>query len=129
MTISIAGDLSVLNVILHSLMAFGNIGIVIFMMISGFFMINSKPSLHKALLLALETVFFTIVLYGVSIGIGAVQFSWKELIKRLFPFFYEKSLFIGAYLLIYFFLRLHHKFLNSLNYKQFCLFVGMMALL
>lgn len=92
------------------------------MILSGMFMISGRPKLSKAVLFALETMFYSVVFYVIAICVGVANFSTTNLIKAIFPFFYEGSWFIGAYLLIYTFSPFINKLLNSLTYRQFSLF-------
>lgn len=76
-----------LNSIVLNLSELGNLGVVIFMMISGFFMINStKFSFEKVLRIVLESLFYIVTFYFISISLGEIEFSWVE--------FYKTSLFL-----------------------------------
>lgn len=116
------GGLYFLNVFLASVFQLGNIGVAIFMMISGMFMVNRKAKLSKALVLAVEAMFYSGLIYVICCCTGIIGFSYKEAIKAFLPFFYEKSWFIGAYLLVYVFSPFINKLLHALSYKQLCLF-------
>lgn len=117
------GGLYFLNVFLASAFQLGNIGVAIFMIISGMFMINGKAKISKALVLTAEAIFYSGLIYIICCCTGIVTFSVKEAIKAFLPFFYEQSWFVGAYLLIYIFSPFINRFLHVLSYKQLCLFV------
>ncbi len=97
----------------------GNLGAILFMLISGYFMIDSsKISYKKITFLFLETSFYVVGLYAVSIAVGASELNFKDLYRSIFAVFSEKNWFISSYILIYIFHPYINKMLKSLERKE-----------
>lgn len=83
-----------LTVVLH-------IGVILFVLISGYFGI--KPSVKGFLRLYCVVIFYDLVLYVVFVGIGEQTLSWKEAIKCLLPMSCHRGdyWFIREYMILY----------------------------
>ena len=83
-----------LTVILH-------IGVILFVLISGYFGI--KPSVKGFLRLYSVVVFYDLVLYSLSIGFGEKMFSWEEALKCTLPMSKHRGYywFIREYMILY----------------------------
>ena len=105
-------NISTANLILANNLCFGDMGVAMFMMISGFFLWKSEKinALH-IVKLVLEYYFYIFLLYGLSFAlVDGKQFDSDEFLKTIFGLFYERSWFVSAYLLVY----LLHPFINKL---------------
>lgn len=124
----IASEISFgLNSIVLNLSQLGNLGVAIFMMISGFFMIDStKFSLEKAVKIVLESFFYIIAFYFLSLAIGEIQFSWKEFYKTFLFLFFGFNWFVVNYLLIYIFHPFINKLLKSFSNKEMAVFISLL---
>lgn len=113
-----------LNSIVLNLSQLGNLGVVIFMMISGFFMVNStKFNVEKAVRIALQSFFYIILFFFISLSLGEIQFSWKEFYKTFFFLFFGMNWFVVNYLIIYIFHPFINKLLKSLSNKEMTVFI------
>lgn len=114
-----------INRLLLELISLGNIGVIIFVTITGFFCINQeKPfKLKKLFSLYAQVVFYSIVIYLVFVIIKSEQFSILELIKCMLPIAFKKYWFISAYIVLYIFTPFLNKLINSLNRKEHFLFI------
>ena len=93
------------------------------MVISGFFMYKStKFSFYKFASLLLETVFYSLTIFGVYC-IYSKTFSVTKLYSSIFSVFIGETWFVGCYLIIYLFHPFINKLLNSLNDKSFTIFI------
>lgn len=119
-----------INRIILEISKLGNIGVILFMLISGYFLIDSdKFKLKKLVKLILQVFFYSITVYGIFCLCGLVEFSAKDLLLSLFPIVTKQYWFVTAYVVIFVF----HKFINillkSLTKKQWqlllvvCLFL------
>lgn len=77
----------------------GDLGVVIFGIISGFFLWRNKINIKKIFILEIEVLFFSI-LFLCIFGITG-QVSLKSVIKSLFPFFSNTYWFYTAYVIVY----------------------------
>lgn len=110
--------------ILYSL---GKIGVNIFIIITGYFLINSKFKLKKVITIWLETIFYSygiFLIYIIFNGIGKVEL--KNILKSIFPIIYNQYWFITAYIIIYFLSDYLNIFLKSISKKQY---IGLLLLL
>ncbi len=91
----------------------GKIGVDIFILISGYFLINSNGSVFnfKRILKFWGQVFFySIGIYIVFCAVGVSDFGIKSLIKSLFPITFSSWWFASTYFVLY----IIHPFLNML---------------
>ena len=78
-----------------------NPGVNIFVIISGYFMINSKFSVKRLLLIWLQVFFYSVSLYLVMVISGSIDFSVIQFIKVLLPISFDRYWFIRVYLYMY----------------------------
>lgn len=84
-----------------SLLAFGGkVGVFIFVLITGYFMINSKISIRKIIKLWLPIFFWSVSSCLISdIIIG--HFSFKNFIMSIFPIYFNQYWFMTVYVFMY----------------------------
>lgn len=85
---------------------FGKVAVAIFVMISGYFLVNSsakgKKTLKKVILLVTEVCFYSLLIYLIALffnWINPSDLSTKQ--QAFFPFFYNTYWFATEYLLLY----------------------------
>lgn len=89
-----------------------------FVLISGYFLINSKFSWKKVLKLWGETLFYSICIYIILVITGLHTFSIKEAIGSLFPIITKEYWFINVYLLMYIFSPFMNKLISQLKKEE-----------
>lgn len=77
----------------------GDLGVVIFGIISGFFLWRNKINIKKIFILEIEVLFFSILFLCIFEITGEVSF--KSVIKSLFPFLSNTYWFYTAYVIVY----------------------------
>lgn len=103
----------------------GNIGTILFVMITGYFMVERKNINFKRIFsLIIQVLFYSMILYFLSVKLGIINFSLKEFIKNIFPVLTKRYWFISAYLMLSLFSPfinnlLNHLEKNNLNYSCF----------
>ncbi len=102
----------------------GNMGIAIFVMLSGYFSINTKFQFKKAFGLIFQVQFYSILLCIISILIGAQQFNLEYAISSLFPATTQLYWFFTTFLVLYFLSPFINKLINVLSQKQHLTLVG-----
>ncbi len=102
------------NVWLQLLSSGGKIGVNIFILISGFFLINSKKvNINKFIKLLAQLLFYSITIFIVFVAFGIKQFDISDSINYFLG--YPVWWFAKAYLVIYLFHPYINKLLNSLS--------------
>ena len=107
----------------------GKTGINCFVLISGYFMCQSKITLKKFLKLFLQIEFYNVLVYFVFLLFGITSFSIKALAIAIMPIRNVNSGFISAYLLYYLFIPFLNKLVNSLTQKEHGILIGLCLLL
>lgn len=118
-----------LNGFISSIFTLGNLGVVIFMMISGYFLANSsKIKWNKIIKLLLTYYFYILLFYFLSLILKINEFSFEELFKTIFALFFEKSWFVPIYILIYLFHPFINKIFDNSSYKTQTIFVILLTI-
>ena len=113
-----AMPLSITKVFLQALVL-GNLGTILFVLISGYYLINSKEiKLKKIIKLILQVVFYSSVIYIVLVLLHKEPFTFKNLIIAFFPITFKTYWFATAYIILYIFHPFINRFLNSLKQKE-----------
>ncbi len=103
------------NGTLFSLFYSGNIGTVIFVLISGYFLVNSKINLKKVFVLISQVVFYSVSIYLLCIALSAEHFSLKNALSAFFPTSFSLYWFFTTYIVMYILSPFINKFLNSIS--------------
>lgn len=89
----------------------GKIGVNIFVLISGYFLVRSKSFKFIKLVKLIGTVFFySIVIYVIMICTFDINLNYKDLIKICMPITYNIWWFASSYVILYLF----HPFINKI---------------
>jgi surface polysaccharide O-acyltransferase-like enzyme len=95
----------------------GKVGVDLFVIISGYLLINSRAKVSSLSRTIAETAVFSIVMYlfVIIFNINGNAFSFSYLIKRIFPVAFNDYWFVTAYVLMYLFLPLILPTLKSMS--------------
>jgi len=101
----------------------GELGVNLFMLISGYFMASGHFKWKKLIRLLIEVMFYTqlTIWFGNMIGIYTLS-GWKERVLSFFPVILNRYWFITAYLVIYIlspFLNLLVQAMDRKTYRKF----------
>lgn len=94
------GNLSYSKIFVDILASVGKLGVNIFIVISCYFLINSKPKLSKVILFVLEVTFYSVIMYLISVFF-LNNFSYKNLLESIFPFIFDIYWFATTYIVVY----------------------------
>lgn len=83
----------------------GKLGVNLFVLISGYFLINSKINFQKVLKLILECLFYSIIIYFIFVILGRQKFDIQSFLNECFNGYW--------FVVIYLFLYLISPFLNA----------------
>lgn len=97
----------------------GKIGVNIFILITGYFLIQKKFSIKKLIKLWLEVLFYSIGIFLIFCICGKVQLNIKELIKFIFPISYNKYWFITIYLILYILMPIINRYVSKISKEQY----------
>lgn len=124
---SFEAGFSVNKLIVKSFWMFGELGVNLFILISGYFMITGKFKWRKLILLLAEVLFYhlLITLFARCIGIYEVV-GWKNIFLSFFPVTLNRYWFITAYVIVYLLSPYLNAFAHAIDkrtYKKFLLTV------
>lgn len=107
------------------LMCIGKIGVVIFMLISGYFLGVSKSRLKasRVLRLLLQVVFYSMGIYLIFAAIGKTPITSDNIIVSLTPISHKTYWFVTVYVLIYLFHPFINRFLDTLDRREYLRFI------
>lgn len=113
---------------LQFLELFGKIGVDLFILITGYFAINSKPTIKKIWQLTNTVRFYALCLFVILLFCGQLQFSTDLFWRSTLPTLRAMYWFIAIYTLIYTFSGYLAKFLTQLSKSQTVNFIALSVL-
>lgn len=114
----------------HVLESLCIISVNIFVLISGYFMINRKMTgLSKAVELYLIMLLYRLLFYAVGVYSGSTPFSWKGLLFAGIPFINGKLWFLETYMLLLLFAPFVNILIEHLNQNAHLLFIVLWMLI
>ncbi len=107
------GEITLNRIFLQAVHLFGKMGICVFVLISGYFMVESTFRWKKVLKLVCEVQFYCLVCFAITVWGGSVEFTWKRLFMSIFPVSTSMYWFVTTYIILYFLspylnVMLHH---------------------
>lgn len=115
------------NRFLLEALTLGNFGSILFVLISGYYLINSnKVKFKKLLHLILQISFYSILIFLILVLLKIQPFSFKNLIKSILPITFKQYWFASAYIILYLFHPYINKLLNCLKQKEHLTFIILM---
>ncbi|MFV0341455.1 MAG: acyltransferase family protein [Anaerocolumna sp.] len=110
-----SNDLTINKIVVQLLAMGGKLGVNLFILITGYFMINSSFTLKKLIKIVLEVQFYSILFAFIFMCFGLSDFNIKELIKSIFPLIFSRYWFATNYVLLYLLSPFINKFLTSIE--------------
>ena len=96
----------------------GKLGVDCFVLITGYFMIESKFHLEKAVKLWAQIWFYSVLFMGIFYGFEICEFQMELLIKSIFPITYSMYWFATTYLVLYVLTLFLNPALKKMSRKQ-----------
>ena len=106
------------KVIVQILSAGGKLGVDCFILISGYFMIESSFKVKKLFKLVCEIFFYSAIVFVIFTVFGLADFSVKLAIKSFFPTIFSMYWFATTYVVLYIFSPYLNLFINGLDEKK-----------
>lgn len=97
----------------------GKLGVVIFILISGYFMVDSKFKVRKLIKIYLEVLFYSLGIYLVLIFNNKIEFSLVSFFKSILPISYGQYWFVTGYVGLYIFSPFINKLIKNLEKSQY----------
>lgn len=101
------------NGIITALLKTGNLGTDIFVVLSGYFLINSKFSVKKVFTLISQVFFYSVSIYAICCLTSIETFSIRNAVISLFPTTFTQYWFFTTYIVMYLLSPYLNKLLNS----------------
>ena len=118
------------NLYLHSALATGGkIAVNIFILISGYFMIDSNFKFKKLLKLIFQTLFYTILIYLGLCIFKYETFNISTLIQQFFPISNKLYWFMTSYILLYILSPFLNKLLKCCSKKEHIILLTLLLVL
>lgn len=113
-----------INKIILEFSVLGNIGTMLFVLISGYFLINSnRINLKKVIKYIFQVMFYSISIYLLICIFNKETLSIKSLMLNFMPLTFKRYWFATTYFIIYLFHPYINKFINSLSRKEHRYFI------
>lgn len=98
----------------------GKLGVNLFILVSGYFLISSsKFKISKVLKLWIQVFFYSILIYGIFVICGWEKFSIKNFIRNILPITFEQWWFASTYFVLYLLSPFINVFLNQLDRQTY----------
>ena len=105
------------TILVKSVWFWGELGVNIFMLITGYYLSKSKFSIKKFILVILEVLFYNMILCFIGEGVGYNIFEKKLLL--FCPIILNQYWFITVYLLIYILSPTYNILINNLDKRNY----------
>lgn len=128
-----ANDLNMIDVnsikswFLNFLLVGGKFGVILFVLITGYFSCNQEYKNKKILKIFLHTEFISLVclIFGIILK---EELSVKILLKSIFPIIFNQYWFMSSYVVLFLLIPYLNKFIKNLSKKEFLSFLIILSL-
>jgi surface polysaccharide O-acyltransferase-like enzyme len=116
---NIGNELSLNKIIIQFLSLGGKLGVNCFVLITGYFMINSKFNIKNLLKITGQVFFYSVIIMILFKLFGLSKIGIKTVIKSIFPVIFSTYWFVTSYVVLYILTPYLNKFINVLNHKEY----------
>lgn len=107
----------------------GKLGVNLFVLISGYFLVSGKFKLKKLIRLVLEVIFYSVGIYLVMCALGKTEFKFNDLIYYCMPLTNKIYWFATTYVIMYCLAPFINIIIKNVTKKQYiCLLIGLVAI-
>lgn len=100
-----------------------------YVLISGYFLINSKFKFSKIFKIWLQVLFYSISIYIILLILNKIPFNLKELIRSMFPLTFGQYWFATVYIILYIASPILNTIMRTMSEAQVRLWIFVMILL
>lgn len=97
----------------------GKVGVNLFIMISGYYILDSKIKIKKVLKIVFEVCFYSILILILVCAFGKEEVNVKMIIKSFLPITYALYWFVTPYIWVYILTPYITKFVKNLEQKEY----------
>lgn len=101
----------------------GDVGNSIFILITGYFMINKNVNYKKIILLFFSIFLYSWVIEILYFGLLDMPYFVKMIIRESIPIYFGNNWFVSCYIVFSFFIPFINKFLNNISKKEYIIFI------
>lgn len=101
----------------------GKIGVNVFVLISGYFLVTSKFKWQKILKLIVQLSFYTIIIYLILVSCGQITFTLPAFIKTIFPIIFFENWFMTYYAILFCLSPFLNILIKKMDSKQYLLLI------
>ena len=113
----------IINNIFKDILTLGNLGVAIFVIITGYVSTGKDIKIKKIISLEFQVLFYSIIFYVISTIINHSNILSSELLKSFFPILFKKYWFMSAYMILYLFIPFINEFISNIDSKKFYKFI------
>ena len=107
----------------------GKLGVNLFVLISGYFLVSGKFKLKKLIRLVLEVMFYSVGIYLLMCALGKTEFKLNELIYYCMPLTNKIYWFATTYVIMYCLAPFINSIIKNVTKNQYiCLLIGLITL-
>ncbi len=117
------------NKILLQAGVLGNLGVDIFVMISGYFLSQTDFKASRIVKLMLQVSFYSISIFFILAGLKIIPFSIKASVAAIFPVLFNQYWFATTYVILCCFSPFLNLFLNNLSKRTYLIFLGVFVVI
>lgn len=96
----------------------GKLGVNVFVLISGYFLIDKQFKWKKFIRLALQVFFYSSVIYLLFLAFGLAIFDIEDLFKNFFPLITNRYWFMSCYVILYVLSPFINKMIKAISKKE-----------
>ena len=119
---NLSEDLLINTTFLQAMFFGGKFGVIIFILLSGYFLINQEFKFSKFTRLILQYLFYNVIFLFIATKFNIIKFDYKLLITAVFPLT-GFCWFANAYILLYIFFPFLNKLIKSLKKTEIEIFI------
>ncbi len=108
-----------LNAVILQVAVLGNLGVDIFVIITGYYLVNKKWAVKRVLRILFQVWSYSVVIYFVLLALGEVELSRETLLRALCPTLTGQYWFFTAYFILYVLLQFINPALLRLDKAAF----------
>ncbi|MBO7526684.1 MAG: acyltransferase [Clostridia bacterium] len=107
----------------------GKIGVNIFVMLSGYYLVKGKFKLSKFFKLIFEVFTYSMLIYIVFLISGRITFGFDSLIKNFLPVIFYQYWFITIYIIVYLISPYINKLISQLQLKEYIILLAILLII
>lgn len=119
--------LNISSIFLKTLLTGGKLGVILFILITGYFSTSKNYNLKKILSLIIHTFFYSLIFLLVGL-IFNKDISIKILLKSIFPVTFNQYWFVSSYVVLFLLIPFLNKLISNLSKREYLYFLIIMSL-